>query len=225
MIGNFNIDEPKIDDDLSQMVETHRAKTGQDYGAILYFGLWGTADCSAAVRLYAGYRHLAESPEDGAAWLEVSRAHLEEGEFYKAELILDELIRLGCPGIYTQIYSEDPEIHRAYIRAEEGRLDAALELMDNLKAKHDESPVYHFFIGGILHESGDLLGATAEYRMALNALETFRQEMEEEELDLEEGIDFDAANRYIEEFLRSAENGEIMIADSRPFDLADLREE
>lgn len=207
------------------MVETHRAKTGQDYGAILYFGLWGTADCSAEVRLYAGYRHLVEAPEDGPAWLEVSRAHLEEGEFYKAELILDELIRLGCPGIYAQIYSEDPEVHRAYIRAEEGRLEAALELMDNLKAKHDESPVYHFFIGSILHESGDLLGATAEYRMAANALETFKQEMEEEELDLEEGIDFDAANRYIEEFLRSAENGEIMIADSRPFDLADLREE
>ncbi len=225
MIGNFNIDAPPIDDDLLQMVESHRAKTGQDYAAILYFGLWGTVDCSAEVRLYAGYRHLAESPNDSAAWLEVSRAHLEEKEFDKAEFILDELIRLDCPGLYTQIYSEDPEIHRAYIRAEEGRLDDALALMDSLKAKHDESPVYHFFIGGILHETGDLLGATAEYRMALNALESFRQEVEEEELDLEEEIDFEAAESYIEEFLRSAENGEIMIADNRPFDLAGMREE
>ncbi len=45
MIGRFALDAPAIDDDLSQMVESHRAKTGQEYNAILLFGLWGTADC------------------------------------------------------------------------------------------------------------------------------------------------------------------------------------
>lgn len=225
MIGDFDILPPVIDDELSQMVESHRMKTGQEYAAILYFGLWGTVDCSAEVRLYAGYRHLAHAPADGPAWLEVSRAHLEEGQPEAAEKILDELERLDNPGLYAQIYSEDPEVHRAYIRAAQGRADEALELMDNLKAKHDDSPVYHFFIGGLLHEQGDLVGAQAEYGMALTALENFRQEMEEEDLDLDAGIDFDAIKLYIQEFLRAAENGEIMVADNLPMELSGLREE
>jgi hypothetical protein len=51
MIGRFDLDAPAVDAGVSEMVESNRAKTGQDYNAILLFGLWGTADCSAEVRL------------------------------------------------------------------------------------------------------------------------------------------------------------------------------
>ena len=221
MIGEFDIDAPPIDDGLSRMAESHRAKTGQDYAAILFFGLWGTTDCSAEVRLYAGYRHLTENPGDGPAWLEVARIHTDEGETRTAERILDELQRLDCPGLYPQLYGEDPEVHRAYILDRAGQPLKALEALDMLRNRHEESPVYHFFVGNLLHEKGDLEAAAAAYRQALAALEDFRQATEGEDTE----IDFTEAKAFVERFLTAAGNGEIRILGSRPLDIAGFREE
>ena len=200
MIGRFEIDSPPIDGSLSQMVETHRSKTGQEYGAVLLFGLWGTVDCSPEVRLYAAYRHLESNPEDGPAWLETARVHLEIGEADKAEAIIDELLRLDCPGLYPRLYSEDPEVHRAHILADSGRLDAALDVLDRLRAAHADSPVYHHTLGSVLQEKGDYVGAEAAYDEALEMLEDFRLEMAEEDMEEELNVDFVA----IAEFLKAA---------------------
>lgn len=224
MIGRFEIDPPPIDDDLSQMVESHRAKTGQDYAAILLFGLWGTVDCSPEVRLYAAYRHLADNPEDGPAWLETSRTHLEAGEADKALAIVDELQRLDCPGIFPRLYSEDPEVHRAHILADSGQSDQALAVLDALRVAHGDSPVYHHTLGSVLQEKGDYAGAEASYGEALEALEDFRREMLEEDLIEDLDVDFPAAAAFLEAARKSAEN-ERSFGGERPLDLAGLREE
>lgn len=211
MIGRFDINPPAIDDELSRMVESHRMKTGQDYSAILHFGLWGTADCSAEVRLYAAYRHLADNPDDGPAWLETARVHLEAGEADQAMAIVDELERLDAPGLYPNLYSEDPEAHRAHILADSGRLDAALELFDSLRARHGDSPAYHYAVGSVLQGKGDFPAAEAAYGEAMDALEDFRREAEEEDLLDEMNVDFPAAKAFIEAAKKSA-------AAKRPFE-------
>ncbi len=219
MIGRFEIDPPAIDDDLSQMVESHRAKTGQDYAAILFFGLWGTADCSAEVRLYAAYRHLAANPEDGPAWIETARAHLEDGDAEQAMSIIDELARLETPGLYPNLYSEDPEAHRAHILADSGKLDAALEVLDSLRVKHGDSPVFQYALGSVLHAKGDFAGAVAGYEEALEALEDFRREAEEEDMLEELNVDFPAVRGFIERARAGAEKGRAF-AGERPMDLS-----
>lgn len=224
MIGRFDIDAPAIDDDLSQMVESHRAKTGQDYGAILLFGLWGTADCSAEVRLYAAYQHLGENPEDGPAWLETSRVHLENGEPDKAMAIIDELERLETPNLYANLYSEDPEAHRAHILADAGRADAALEVFDSLRSKHSDSPVYHYALASVLQDKRDYHGAVASYDEALEALEDFRREAEEEEMLDDMSVDFPAAKDYIAAARSTAEK-ERPFRGERHMDLSGFREE
>lgn len=225
MLGDFDLEAPPIDDDLSQMVESHRQKTGQDYAAILFFGLWGTADCSPEVRLYAGYRHLADNPGDGPAWLEAARVHLELEEAEKAERIIDELIRHGNPGLYPQLYNEDPEIERAYIAAGAGQTGRAAEILDGLKVKHDDSPVYHFFLGSLLHEGGDAVGAAAEYRLAAAALKEFEEELEREGGDLDPDVDFRSAERFLAAFLDAADRGRPLPSFARPLDLSDFRGE
>lgn len=222
MIGRFEIDPPEIDDSLSQMVESHRMKTGQDYGAILLFGLWGTADCSPEVRLYAAYRHLAENPEDGPAWLETSRTHLEDGDPERALAILDELERLDEPGLYPNLFSEDPEVHRALILADTGQLDSALELLDSLRIRHSDSPVYHYAIGSVLHEKKDFNGAAASYEEAQETLDDFRREAEEEDMLEDLNIDFPAAKHFIEAAQKKAKS-KSPFDPPRPLDLADLR--
>ena len=219
MIGRFDIEPPPIDDDLSQMVESHRGKTGQDYGTILLFGLWGTADCSIEVRLYAAYRHLGANPEDGPAWLETARVHLEAGEPERAEDIIDELLRLDCPGIFPRLYSEDPEAHRAHILADSGQLERALAVLDGLRVKHSDSPVYHYTLGTVLHGRGEYEGAVAAYDEALEALEEFRREAEDEEMGEELAIDFSAAAAFIRAVRESAAN-ENPFAGERPIDLS-----
>lgn len=211
MIGRFEIDTPAIDDSLSQMVESHRMKTGQDYAAILMFGLWGTVDCSSEVRLYAAYRHLSANPEDGPAWLETARVHLEAGEAERALDIIAELERLECPGLYPNLYSEDPQVHRALILADSGRLGAALEILDALRGRHHDSPVYHYTLGSVLHENGDFHGAVAAYGEALEVLEDFRREAEEEDMLDEMNVDFPAAAAFIAAAGNAAEK-------RRPFD-------
>lgn len=222
MIGRFNIDTPAVDDDLSQMVETHRSKTGQDYGAILLFGLWGTVDCSPEVRLYAGYLHLATNPEDGPAWLEVARAHLEAGEADKAENIIDELENNDNPGLYPNLYSEDPEVHRAHILADSGRLDQALDLLDTLRMKHGDSPVYHYTLATILQEKGDFSGAGASYAEALEALDDFRREVIEEDMEEEMNVDFPAASDFLKAAAKEAER-ERPFEGERPLDLSSFQ--
>lgn len=219
MIGRFAIDPPVIDDSLSQMVESHRMKTGQDYGAILLFGLWGTVDCSPEVRLYAAYRHLAENPEDGPAWLETSRTHLEAGESERALAILDELERLDEPGLYPNLFSEDPEVHRAFVWADTGRLDQALELLDTLRVRHGDSPVYHYTVGTVLHGKGDFHGAGASYEEAREALEAFRREAAEEDMLDELNVDFPAAERFIDAASERAKK-ELPFEGERPLDLS-----
>jgi tetratricopeptide (TPR) repeat protein len=211
MIGRFNLEAPPIDDELSQMVESHRAQTGQGYDAILHFGLWGTVDCSAEVRLYAAYRHLAENPEDGPAWLETSRVHLEAGEADKAMAIVDELERLDTPGLYPNLYSEDPDVLRAHILADSGQLDAALDLFDSLRGRHGDAPAYHYAVGTVLQEQRDYAAAAAAFGEALEALEDFRREAEEEDVLDDLNVDFPAAKAFLEAAKQSAEAG-------RPFD-------
>lgn len=224
MIGRFSIDPPAMDDALSQMVESHRMKTGQDYAAILFFGLWGTVDCSAEVRLYAAYRHLAEHPEDGPAWLETARVHLESGEGDTALSIIEELERLDCPNLYPGIFSEDPEVHRALILADSGGLEQALEILDALRGRHGDSPVYHYALASVLHERKDFPGATAAYAEAKEALDDFRREAEEEDMLEDLNVDFAAAGSFIETARKKAENGRPFDGD-RPLDLSGFVEE
>ncbi|MDR2390798.1 MAG: tetratricopeptide repeat protein [Planctomycetota bacterium] len=224
MIGRFGLDAPPIDDSLSQMVESHRSKTGQDYAAILFFGLWGTVDCSTEVRLYAAYRHLLANPEDGPAWLETSRTHLEAGDADKALSIVDELLRLDSPGLYPAVYLEDPEAHRAHILADSGRLDEALEEFDGIRRRHDDSPALYYAIGSILHEKEDFPAAAGAYAEALEALERFRLEALEEESGEDIPFDFAAVRAFIEDAERRAEN-RLPFAGARPIDLSALREE
>lgn len=211
MIGRFNIEIPPIDDELSQMVESHRMTTGQDYSAILHFGLWGTVDCSTEVRLYAAYRHLAENPEDGPTWLETAHVHLEAGEADTAMAIVDELERLGTPGMYPNLYSEDPETNRAHILADSGQLDEALELLDSLRGRHGDAPSYHYAVGSVLQEKGDYDAAAAAFDEALEALEDFRREAEEEDMLDDLNVDFPAARAFVEEAKKAA-------AAKRPFE-------
>lgn len=224
MIGRMNITPPPIDDDLSQMVESHRMKTGQDYAAILFFGLWGTVDCSTDVRLYAGYRHLGANPDDGPSWLETARVHLEAGEAEAALAIVDELERCGNPGLYPGIYSEDPDVNRAHILADSGELDRALEALDSLRARHGDSPVYHYTLASVLHEKGDFDAAIAAYDEAREELENFRREAEEEDMLEGLSIEFPAADAFIEEARRDA-GGRRPFSGSRPLDLSGFREE
>ncbi len=219
MTGRFAVDPPPVDDGLSRMVESHRARTGQEYHAILLFGLWGTADCSAEVRLYAAYRHLEANPEDGAAWLETARVHLENGEADRAMAIVDELDRLEAPGLFPNLYSEDPAAHRAHILADSGRPDAALEVFDSLRVKHGDSPVFQYAVGTVLQEKGDFPGAAAAYEEALEALEAFRREAAEEDMLEDLNVDFPAARAYIEAARAAAEREE-RFAGERPTDLS-----
>ncbi|MDR1744361.1 MAG: hypothetical protein LBS30_01250 [Planctomycetota bacterium] len=224
MIGCFEIDPPAIDDSLSQMVETHRAATGQDYGAILFFGLWGTVDCSAEVRLYAAYRHLEANPDDGPAWLETARVHLEDGDPDQALAIIDELERLDNPGLYPNLFSEDPEAHRALILADSGKLRESLELLDDMRGRHGDSPVYHYDAGTVLHELKDFAAAAAAYGEAEEALEDFRREIGEEDLSDEMNVDFPAARLFIDAAKKAAENSRPFDGE-RPLDLSGFREE
>lgn len=224
MIGRFAIDAPPIDDSLSQMVESHRAKTGQDYAAILFFGLWGTVDCSAEIRLYAAYRHLNAHPEDGPAWLETSRVHLEADEAEAAEKILDELLRLDCPGLYPTLYSEDPRALRVHVLADSGRLEEALEALDQLRVRHGESPVYQYTLGTVLHERGDFAAAGAAYAEALEQLEAFRREVNAEGAEEDIDVDFDAAAAFLRAAAEWAE-AEAPFVGARPVDLSGFVEE
>ncbi len=224
MLGRFNITPPPIDDSLSRMVESHRMKTGQDYPAILMFGLWGTVDCSPEVRLYAGYRYLDGQPEDGPAWLEVARVHLEAGEADRARAIVDELERLDSPGLYPNLFSEDPEAERALIYAESGQLETALELFDAMRARYDDSPVFAYLLGTVLHEKGDFPAAAAAYEEALEKLADYRREAEEEELTEELNVDFPEAAGFIENALRAARS-DAAFTGERPRDLSGFRAE
>ncbi len=224
MIGRMEVELPPIDDDVSQMVESHRAQTGQDYQAILLFGLWGTADCSPEVRLYAAYQHLKDNPEDGPAWIETARAHEEADEMDEALAIIDELIRLDNPGLYPGMYSEDPEVVRAHILADAGRLDQALEAFDELRARHQDSPVYHFATGSVLHEKGDFDAAVASYDEAEEALEQFRQEVLEEDMADEIAVDFPAAAAFIDDERRAAKDSR-EFSGERPLDLSGFSRE
>lgn len=224
MIGRFAIDPPAIDDSLSQMVESHRAKTGQDYAAILLFGLWGTVDCSPEVRLYAAYRHLATNPEDGPNWLETARVHLEHGDPDQALAIIGELERLDSPGLYPNLFSEDPEAHRALILADSGKLREALDLLDGMRVRHSDSPVYHYDAGTVLHELKDFPAAVAAYEEAGEALEDFRRELEEEDMLDEMSVDFPAARLFIDAAKQAAENARPFNGE-RPLDLSGFRME
>lgn len=224
MIGRFNLNAPKVDNSLSEMIESHRMKTGQDYGAIMMFGLWGTVDCSPEVRLYAAYMHLQENPEDGPSWLETARIHLEAEEPEEALAILDEVERLDGPGLYTNLFSEDPEAHRALVMADSGQLDAALEILDSLRARHDDSPVYHYTLGTVLHEKKNFHGAAASYEEALETLEQFRLEAQEEDMLDELNVDFPAAEQFVRAALERAK-GELPFENERPLDLSGFRME
>lgn len=224
MIGRFEIEPPPIDDDLSQMVESHRSKTGQDYGAILLFGLWGTVDCSPEVRLYAAYRHLEANPEDGPAWLETVRAHLEAGDGEQALAILDELERLEYPGLYPNLYSEDPEAQRAHVLADLGETARALDILDGLRVRHGDSPVYHYTLGTVLQEREDFPGAVAAFDEALEVLEDFRREAEEEDMLEDMNVDFPAIRAFIEKARAGAEAGRPFEGE-RPIDFSGFIEE
>lgn len=219
MIGRLEVEPPPADDEVAQMVESHQAQTGQDYHAILLFGLWGTVDCSPEVRLYAAYQHLKDKPEDGPAWIETARAHAEAEEVDQALAIIDELIRLDKPGLYPGIYSEDPEAVRAHILADAGRLDEALEAFDGLRARHQDSPVYHYATGSVLHEKGDFAAAVASYDEAGEALEQFRQDVLEEDMADEIAVDFPAAAGFIDDERRAAGDGR-GFSGERPLDLS-----
>ena len=138
--------------------------------------------------------------------------------------IVDELIRLGCPGLQAGLYSEDPEIHRIHILADSGRLDDALSELERLGDRHTDSPVFHYTLGSVLHEKGDFAGGGAAYAKALTALEDFRAAALEEGLEDETGVDFEAAEAFLTAAARAAERRAAFIG-PRPLDLSGLREE
>jgi len=212
MIGRFNVAPPAFPDSLSEMVESHRAKTGQDYAAIALFGLWGTADCSPEVRLYASYQHLRASPEDGPAWLETARIHAEADDVPRALHILDELERLNRPGLYGGVYLEDTGIHRAHFLAGGGRIAEALPLYDELGAEHGETALYRYVRATLLHELERYAEAEEGYCEALAALDGL------DEGDLDEEIDLDAVREAVERCRRAAGDG-AAFSGERPFSL------
>jgi len=212
MIGRFNVTPPAFPDSLSEMVESHRVKTGQDYAAIAIFGLWGTADCSPEVRLYASYQHLRANPEDGPAWLETARIHAEADDSTRALHIIDELERLERPGLYGGVYIEDTGIHRAHFLADGGRIPEALPLYDELGGEYGETALYRYVRATLLHELERYAEAEEGYREALEALDGLAAEEWDEEIDL------DAVRDAIERCCRAAGDG-AAFSGERPFSL------
>lgn len=204
MIGNFAIDPPQVDESLSDMVESHRQTTGQDYAAILLFGLWGLMDCSPEVRLYAGYKHLAEHPDDGPTWLELADVHAEAEEFAQAGHILDEIERNGNPGLYPQIYSEDVDVHRVNLLAAAGNYSEALDRLEALSARHGDTSLYLYMRAALLHNLSMRDEALAGYDEALEVLSDEEHESEDSD------VDFALVREYYNRQRRDAE-------ENRPF--------
>jgi tetratricopeptide (TPR) repeat protein len=187
MIGRLRIDEPDWPDFVPAAVEEHRERTGQDCLAILHFGLWGLPRDVPQMRLYAGYRYVREHPEEGPAWLELARVHREAGEGEVALAILDELARLGSPGLYPGVYREDVRAHAAHVWAEAGLPARALETLEALEPEHAGLPIYHYVRGAILHALLRFDEARTQYGLALVGLETMAADPDAfEEVDLPE---------------------------------------
>ena len=217
MIGEFDIVPPPFDEGVAELVESCRDLTGQDYAAVLVFGLWGGAEDSPALRLYAGYRHLAESPGDGPAWLETARVHAESGDATAAQRILDELLRLGSPGLFPQLFAEDPEAEKARILAEANEPDRALELLEGMRDRHGDTPAYQYLMASLLHETGDFPSAVAAYETTLALLEAAVADSDPDD----EALDYAAALRLVAA-MREAAGAGAPFAGPRPFDLADF---
>ncbi len=192
MIGRFEVDEPDWPQDVVRMVESHRANVGQPYLAILMFGLWGTPHYSPVLRLYAGYRHLAEQPEDGTAWLELAATHREAAEYAAAERILRELTRLGGFELIEAVYGENLRAHLANLWADAGRPAEALAEFDALREDFGELPIFRHARASVLHDLERYAEAEAEYVSAATAL------AEEERVASDETTDYPAVSAYLE---------------------------
>jgi len=103
-------------------------------------------------------------------------------------------------------------------------LDEALALLDDMRVRHGDSPVYHYAIGSILQEKSDFPAAVAAYEEALEMLEDFRREAEEEDWDEELSVDFPAAGEFISRALESAKRERPFEGD-RPLDLSGFQVE
>lgn len=203
MIGALKIDEPDWPDEIAHAVDEHGAAQGQDYASMQAFGLWGAADNSPRLRLYAGYQHVKAQPGDGAAWLELANLHRELGEADKAAAILQEVERAGGLGLFPGVFQEDLAVHLAYVCADAGRLDDALAQLLALRERYDHLPIYHYVVATILHEQQRFDEATPVYALAI---QTLREGADE----IAELIDVDALARVLERFRKSA-------AEQKPF--------
>lgn len=217
MIGKFDVVPPPFDEGVAELVESCRELTGQDYAAVLVFGLWGGAEDSPALRLYAGYRHLEKSPGDGPAWLETARVHAEMGDAAAARHILDELLRLGSPGLFPQLFAEDPEAEKAKILADANEPDKALELLEGMRDRHGDTPAYQYLRASLLHETGDFPAAVAAYETTRALLEAASAEGDPDG----ETPDYAAALRLVAA-VRDAAAAGAPFAGPRPFDPAEF---
>lgn len=167
MPGRMNVPPPTFPDQLSQMVESNRANTGQEYQAVLLFGLWGTSDCSPEVRIYAGYQHLRSYPEDSPSWIHLALVLVEDEQYEQAEYIIRELLRTDAEGLFPQVYSESPEALLAYIHAEAGSYEEALRDLEALEKLHGLHPLFLYTRATIHHQRGNHEQAVTDYDAAL----------------------------------------------------------
>jgi len=170
MIGRLKIAEPRWEEEAVDLIEELRGETGQDWDSVLADGLVGEQKDWPEARLYAGYRCLAERPDDGPVWLRVARLHGEFGEYDRATAILDEIDRVGGLGLFAEVFAEDPAVHRAYLLADEGRADEAHTALLALEARHGTHPLYRFALGSVLHLLAFHEEAVEEYDRALRLL-------------------------------------------------------
>ena len=190
MIGKLNVSEPTWDEKVVVAVEEIREEFGQDYRAILEFGLYGATQDWPEAQLVAGYKCLQERPDEGAVWLSVARLHGELREFEQAEAILREIKKHGGLGLFAEVFCEDVDVHYAYLLAAKGRIDEAHGALLTLEARHGEHPLYRYLLASLLHDLSFFEEAVGQYDRALALVQAI-------EPDMFDAIEVEAARDYI----------------------------
>jgi len=176
MIGKMNIDEPAWDKETAADIERLLEQGGQDYQSAQIFGLRSFGIDWPEARLYLAYCCARQNPDDGALWLTVANIHGELGEWDAAEKIIGELQRLNGLGLFTDVFTEDLDVWRAYILAAKGRWDEAHAELLKAEPRQSEHPLFHYLAATFLHELAFREEAIKHYEKALELLEKLTDE-------------------------------------------------
>ncbi|MCX7935094.1 MAG: hypothetical protein N3A66_07525 [Planctomycetota bacterium] len=214
MIGKMNIAEPEWDEAAVAEIERLLAQGEQDYQSALIFGLRGLGVDWPEARLYLAYCCARQNPDDGATWLAVADVHGELGEWDAAEEIVRELMRLGGPGLFAEVFREDLDVRLAYILAAKGRWDEAHTALMKAEARQSDHPMFHYLAATLLHELAFRDESLSHYEKALDLLEKIGEE------------DLDGAARlracaYVRKWQAAAAAG-CEFAGQRPLDIESL---